>query len=315
MKRRPVILDTDIGDDIDDTWALAMLLKSPELDVKLVTADTGDTTYRARLIARLLDVAGRTDVPVGVGLPNTGRTTPPRQTAWVEGYDLGHYPGTVHADGVQAIIRTIMDSPELVTLICIGPVPNIAEALRREPGLAARARFAGMHGSFHWHITSNLRLAMEPGQYAEWNVLCDAVAAQAVFAAPWTAAAITPVDTCARVVLDGERYRRVRDSADPLMRAVIENYRIWAASMGTSCDPQAQSSVLFDTVAVHLAHTTRWLRTRRMGVRVDGEGYTREDAAARPFQVALEWEDYDAYADDLVERLLGPVTPAAGKGR
>ena len=52
-KRIPVILDTDIGGDIDDTWALAMLLKSPELDVRLVVSDTGDTTYRSRIIARI----------------------------------------------------------------------------------------------------------------------------------------------------------------------------------------------------------------------------------------------------------------------
>ena len=51
-RRIPVILDTDIGDDIDDTWALAMLLRSPELDVKLIVTDTRNTTTRARIVAR-----------------------------------------------------------------------------------------------------------------------------------------------------------------------------------------------------------------------------------------------------------------------
>src|SRR5512137_889362 len=64
----PVILDTDIGDDIDDTWALALVLKSPELDLKLAVGDYGKPQYRARLLARFLQTAGRTDVPVGVGL-------------------------------------------------------------------------------------------------------------------------------------------------------------------------------------------------------------------------------------------------------
>lgn len=68
QKRIPVILDTDIGGDIDDTWALAMLLNSPELDLKLVVTDTGNTTYRAKVAAKLLEVAGRTDVPIGIGL-------------------------------------------------------------------------------------------------------------------------------------------------------------------------------------------------------------------------------------------------------
>ena len=303
-KRIPVILDTDIGDDIDDTWALALLLKSPELDVKLVSAATGDTTYRAKLIARLLETAGRADVPVGIGIPHTGGQTPPRQTAWVEGYALDRYPGTVHRNGVQAIIETIMASPEPVTLISIGPLSDVAEALRREPRIAERTRFTGMHGSVHWHITSNLTVAMQPGSCAEWNVLSDIPAAQAVFAAPWLDATITPLDTCARVVLDGARYRRLCASHDPLMRAVLENYRLWAKTYDGNCNAEAQTSVLFDCVAVHLAHTTQWLGMRRLGIRVDAEGYTRVDAAARPFNVALEWENYEAYADDFAGRLI-----------
>ena len=59
----PVIFDTDIGDDIDDTWALVMLLRSPRLDVRMITTDYGNTVYRAKLVARLLEIAGRTDIP------------------------------------------------------------------------------------------------------------------------------------------------------------------------------------------------------------------------------------------------------------
>jgi hypothetical protein len=72
--RIPVILDTDIGDDIDDTWALAMVLKCPELDLKLVVGDQRKSLYRAKLIAKFLERAGRTDIPVGVGLgPEKGK--------------------------------------------------------------------------------------------------------------------------------------------------------------------------------------------------------------------------------------------------
>ena len=59
----PVILDTDIGDDFDDTWALLFLLKSPQFDVKLVTTSCGRAEYRAKVIAKLLTVAKRTDIP------------------------------------------------------------------------------------------------------------------------------------------------------------------------------------------------------------------------------------------------------------
>jgi len=67
--RIPVILDTDIGTDIDDTWALAMLLRCPELDVRLILSDTGNTEYRARIIARLLGIGV---LPVSVLTSVTG---------------------------------------------------------------------------------------------------------------------------------------------------------------------------------------------------------------------------------------------------
>ena len=316
-QRIPVILDTDIGDDIDDTWALALLLKSPELDVRLISTAARDTTYRAKIVARLLEIAGRSNVPIGIGIPNTGRETSPRQTAWVKDYVLDRYPGTVHSDGVQAIIETIMASPEPMTLIGIGPLSNVAEALRREPRIAGRTRFVGMHGSVNWSITTNLTLALIPGACAEWNVVSDVEAAQAVFAAPWLESTITPLDTCGRVVLDGAQYRQLLGSNDPLLQAVLENYRLWARTHGGNCNAESQSSVLFDCVAVHLAHTTRWLKMQRLGMRVDADGYTREDDAARPFNVALEWDDYEAYADDLVSRLVSGasdsgLTPATG---
>ena len=145
--RIPVILDSDIGDDIDDTWALLMLLRMPQFDVKLVVSDFGNAIYRCRLFAKLLELTGRTDIPIGVGLGREDQAG--RQSGWIGDYRLEDYPGVVRRDGVQALIDTIRQSPEPVTLICIGPVPNIAEALRRDPSIAGNARFIGMHGSLY----------------------------------------------------------------------------------------------------------------------------------------------------------------------
>ena len=86
-KKIPVVLDTDIGTDIDDTWALAMMLKSPELDVRLIVTDTGDTTYRAKIVAKMLEIGGRTDVSVGIGVPLGN--APATQAPWVGGYEGG----------------------------------------------------------------------------------------------------------------------------------------------------------------------------------------------------------------------------------
>jgi Inosine-uridine preferring nucleoside hydrolase len=141
-KRIPVILATDIGDDIDDTWALGLLLKSPELDLKLVVGEYGKQQYRAKLLAKFLKTVQHGNIPIGVGLDIEPRGEGP-QAAWVKDFDLSSYPGKVYPDGVQAIIDTVQASKEPVTIISIGPMPNVAAALAREPKLASRARLVG----------------------------------------------------------------------------------------------------------------------------------------------------------------------------
>jgi len=145
--RIPVILDTDIGSDIDDTWALALLLKSPELEPKLILTESGNTTYRAKIVAKILERSGYTDIPIGIGICLSDETGP--QSSWVEDYEITRYPGVIHEDGVNALIETIMNSSEIVTLICIGPLTNIAAALEKEPKIATKARFVGMHGCLY----------------------------------------------------------------------------------------------------------------------------------------------------------------------
>jgi inosine-uridine nucleoside N-ribohydrolase len=296
----PVILDTDIGDDIDDTWALALILKSPELDLRLVVSDNGNAVYRARLIAKMLQAAGRTDVAVGVGLKAEDKGG--RQAQWVEGYDLKSYPGKVHQDGVQAIIDTIMNSPEPVTLIAIGPVQNLAAALEREPRIAQKARFVGMHGSVRKGYGG------KPTIEAEYNVKVDAKACRKAFEAAWDMT-ITPLDTCGLVQLKGEKYAAVRDSKDPLAAALVENYRIWAKGD----KPPTASSILFDTVAVYLAFTENLLKMEKLGIRVDDKGMTLIDPAAKVMNVATEWKDMAAFEDLLVKRLTGPTVPPRAK--
>jgi inosine-uridine nucleoside N-ribohydrolase len=297
--RIPVILDTDIGGDIDDTWALGLLLKSPELDLKLVVGDYGQAPYRARLLARFLERAGRSDVPVGVGLDIEPHGEG-RQAAWAKAYDLKKYPGKVCADGVQALIDTIMKSKQPVTLICIGPVPNIAEALKREPRIARHARFVGMHGSVR--VGYDGKKSPAP----EWNVKGDAKACQAALTAPWDIT-LTPLDTCGLVTLTGEKYRRVRDSQDRIAADIIANYRLWAAA-----DPKSpanladeRSSTLFDTVAIYLAVRQDLCVMEKLGIRVTDDGFTVIDPQAKQMNVATGWKDLGGFEDWVVERLTG----------
>jgi inosine-uridine nucleoside N-ribohydrolase len=152
--RIQVILDTDIGDDMDDTWALALLLRMSIFDLRLiVTGGFGHHQTRALVTAKFLTVCGCPGIPIGLGcqeeveVENKYFGQPLSQGAWAADFDLSSYGGSVKKDGVQLLIDTVLGSDGPLTLISIGPCGNIAEALRREPRIASKLHFVGMHGS------------------------------------------------------------------------------------------------------------------------------------------------------------------------
>jgi inosine-uridine nucleoside N-ribohydrolase len=291
----PIILDTDIGTDIDDVWALAMMLKSPELDIKLIVSTTGDTVRRAALTAKLLEVAGRTDIAVGIGIP--GGEFPLCHEGWTGNYDMSSYSGKVYSDGVSAIIETIMISPQPITLIGIGPATNLASALEREPRIASKVRLVGMFGSVRIGYNGN------PSPDVEYNVVKDVPACRKVFTASWDMT-ITPVDTCGLVRLTGEKYQKILHCPDPLIQAVIENYRYWCEHVKNQ-DYETQSSVLFDTVAIYLAFSERLLNMETIKLEVTDNGFTVVQDQGKAIRCAITWKDLAGFENFLVARLTG----------
>lgn len=293
----PVILDTDIGTDIDDTWALAMLLNSPELKLEAVVTSHGDTRYRALLAAKMLAVAGREDVPVGEGTGHGELAANRRgQEAWLAGYEPDAYGGAYRTDGAGLMVDAINSSEETVTVLCIGPASTTAQALGMAPAIAAKARFVGMHGA----VRFGYRGSTTP--VPEYNVFIDVPAFRTVLDAPWPIT-LTPLDTCGIVTLEDEEYALVRDAQTPLMRAVMANYRAWAEVLGRPELAERRSTTLFDTVAVYLAFAQDLLEMETIRLAVRDDGLTYEAADGRPVNTALGWRDLPAFRQDLVRRL------------
>lgn len=300
----PVILDTDIGTDIDDTWALAQLLRCPELDLKLVLTSTGDATYRSTLTARFLQIAGRTDIPIGLGVDSRPMVDGRNQEPWLKGYDIATYPGELVEDGVGRLIRIVEESPEPITIIAITPAGNLAAALQRAPHIAARCRLVGMFGSFDIGYTN------APPASAETNVRINPAALRTVFAAPWMDVLITPLDTCNAAILDGDLYHSIWSATgDPVLRALIENYCYFAPLVRwMHCNFFAvRSTILFDCVAVWLAYAEDLVETETMRFRITDDGFTVRDETSGPFtaRVALRWKDLPAFNAHLTETLHG----------
>ena len=300
----PVIVDTDIGHDVDDVWALAFLLRCPELDVKLITVTTGDTLYRARLTAKLLENLGATHIPIGVGIPLDDN--PHTHQEWLGEYDLDQYPGQVLNDGVGALWETIMASAQTVSLICIGPLPNIAAALSREPAISRKAKFVGMHGSIRRGY------AGAPKPMREFNVKLHTLSCRAVFEAEWEKV-ITPLDTCGDIILDGDRFALIKEVAEregPNSPAgiCIANHEAWfrAISDGGAMkkmDPQKQSSILYDLVAIYLGFAEHWLEMEELKIEVTPDGKTLEGDQGNTIRCAMNWKDRPAFLDLVTSRL------------
>jgi len=286
---------------------LGLLLRCPELDIRLVLSDFGKPNYRARLFAKFLQTVGRSNIPVGLGVECDAPKTNP-QEEWIKDYDLKKYPGKIHQDGVQALIDLVMQSKQPMTILAIGPVTNLAAALEREPRIASRARIVGMHGSVRRGYGN--KETPDP----EYNVVRDIKACQKVFTASWSLC-ITPLDTCGLIDLHSERYQKLLASKDPIATTIIENYRIWETFQ--TKDPnkgnhRKQSTTLFDTVAVYLAATQagkrEFVTMEQLGIRVDEKGFTVIDPAAKKIEVATAWKDLDGFRDYLVERLTQSQT-------
>ena len=287
-----VILDTDLGDDMDDTWALAMLLGCPEVDLKLVVTSTDDTPKKTRLVAKILERLGRTDVLLGTGVKTSDHPT--HQDKWLGDYTLDGYQGKVYEDGVKAMIDLINGSQEPITLLVIGPQTNIKEALQRDPGIAKKARVAAMAGSVEIGYNG------KPGRQPEYNVKRDIEAARAVFAAPWDIS-IAPLDSCGTIVLKGILFEKVLESKNPKAAVVMENYRDWTNYPNY---PKGQSSVLFDTVAALLTFDESKCVMKTVELCIDEAGNTAPDKKGRPVRCALDWKDRQAFENLIVKSLV-----------
>lgn len=141
-----IILDTDIGSDVDDALALSLILGSPEAELLGVTTVYGDTLLRARLAKRFGSLAGR-EIAVyqGIGTPISGREV------WWPGHE-----GTLHnglenepveqEDAVSFLTRQVSERPGEIDVVAIGPLTNIAAALASDPNFARNVRHLWIMG-------------------------------------------------------------------------------------------------------------------------------------------------------------------------
>lgn len=233
QQRTPIILDTDIGGDIDDAFALALVLDSPELDLRAVTTVSGDTAARARLAAKMLSVDRRPRVPVAAGTPGPHMDAP--QTRWADGFSS---PALVSKSAVELMKSTLDRGHGSVMIVAIGPLTNVAALLQQYPAEKKNIRKIVLMGG-------SIRRGYYPnsGPTAEYNIAADAAASRVVFSSG-VPILMAPLDVTARLQLEQPSLDRLFALHRPLTDALQALYKLWGQPVPTLHDPMAVSLLL-----------------------------------------------------------------------
>ena len=304
MTATPIVIDTDPG--IDDAVALLLAARWPRCDLRAVTATYGNTELgRAARNARIvLARGGKPDVLVlaGADRPLSRPLVTAAETHGVEGIgDHGAAPPPPTHPSPSALLDAVRAAREPVTLITLGPLTNLALALRKDaPFLRERVvKHVMMGGAIAARGTAT--------RLAEFNVWCDPEAAADVFAAGLRTEMVG-LDVTRRLMMPAAAVNRLIQHPDAdarwlgaLLRFYVKFHREYEGLAG---------AVINDPLAVALALEPSWGTARAMPLRLElGEGESRGQtlvgAAGDP--VVAVYEDFDVTAvhDLLLEHVFG----------
>jgi inosine-uridine nucleoside N-ribohydrolase len=289
-QRIPVLFDTDIGTDIDDAYALALLLRSPELELVGVTTVSGDAVARARLAAKLLAVEGGAAATIPVYAGTSTATQYMTQTEWAAGFSSP----ALHTDGGVAFMRAQIEArPGQLTVIAVGELTNVAALLASAPGIAGKIKRIALMGGA-------IRRGGEPGSkpQPEWNIKSNAAAARAVFTSG-VPLLVGPLDATADLKLTPAHRVRLFTRGTPLTDALAALDYIWTHTNTW----KGTTPILFDLLPIAALHEPAIATFESLHVVVEADGLTRE-VAGRPAnaQVAVA-SDAERVVSALVDRL------------
>lgn len=286
--RQLALLDTDIGDDIDDAFALSLLLKSPEVKLLGITTAYGDTELRARLLDRYLKAVGRADIPVAVGV-HTAHDNVFTQSAYANRQPDRKYP-----DGVPFMLSQIRTHPGQITLIAIGPLGNVGAAIQQDPITFRKLkRVVIMGGS----VRRGYGAAGTPPQ-VEWNTGRDPAAMRALLASG-VPVFVMPLDST-QIRLDENGQDRLFSYGSPITDQLTILYHQWKAGSGW----HPTGPVLYDPVAAAYALKPEICPMQFMHLRIDDKGMTIPEDGPPNAQVCLNADE-----SGFLSLLLARVAP------
>lgn len=300
-----LVFDTDIGTDVDDCLALAVILGSPEFELIGVTCVYGDVELRARMVAKLLGLAGRTGIPIMTGASQPLLGIKPVYWAGHEGVGLlepGDRAPIAGEHAVDYLVRVVRESPGQIHLLAVGPLTNVALAMRRDPSFARNLAHLTIMGGAVRGDRLDLPLA-------EHNIACDPEAAHIVFGggAPMT---VVPLDVTTRVAIRAAGVEQLRSTGGAFQTAVadqVARYPRFAQTGATSLhDPLAVAAIVQPDL---LTTTDLRLEVETQGRLTTAMTLARRATADAPANAAVALEvDVAAAESFIVDRIVTAPT-------
>jgi purine nucleosidase len=287
-----VIIDTDIGDDIDDAFAIGLALSSPEVKILGITTAWGNTRLRARLTRRFLRETGHADIPVAVGqekYPAKGTLTF-SQARYAEREAEAKLPGAV-----DFLLEEIHKHPGEITLVAIGPETNLGAAVDRDAESFRKLKRVVLMGGSVYRGYDGLAYPLAPTKATpEWNILCDVEAARKVFASG-VPLYVVPLDS-SQIKLEELERARLFSRGTRLTDQLTVLYHEWAY------ETRQATPTLFDAVAMGYAIRPELCPMKKMRLRVEDDGSTKVAEGEANAEVCLA-SDSDTFLKFYLERV------------
>jgi len=275
-QKQKVIFDCDLGGDIDDAFAVALLLSSQEeFEILGFCMDHGNTPLRGKLACKMLYDCGLEHIPVYVGRQTPGivgehaelDNGKSGQMTWADGFTQ-HEPQQKPA--ADFIIETLNKYPGEVILFTVGPVDNMADIIDKDPDALKKAKqVIAMFGSIETGYGGG-------APSAEWNVR-GSIAAAKKFMNSGANILLAPLDCTDHVIFNDKYLTAIFNRHTPLTDALGGLYALWYAHADWAVQPK-----MFDGVAVGMALWPELFETMEMHVYVDDKGFTRVDETKKP---------------------------------
>ena len=288
-KPEKIIIDTDIGDDVDDAFALALALRSSELQILGISTSFGDTETKAKLVDRLLGEAGRTDIPVAVGISDPQLQIRLSQRAYSEG---GHFARPSHLKAVDFILEQIRRYPGEITLVAIGPLINVGAVIDKDPQAFRKLRRVVLMGGSIERGYDDLGYTKPHGPDAEWNIKNDISSARTLLASG-VPVFMMPLDST-QLKLDEIKRAILFGAGTPLTDALTLLYHEWGQ----------QTPTLYDPMTIAFIDDPKLCPVTPMHIEIDHKGFTRA-GPGDPNAQACMISDPEAFFHFYIPRVMG----------